>query len=33
VVGRGQEFVAEVRDSPEPKMWLDEMIAAIGTDE
>jgi hypothetical protein len=33
VVGRGQEFVAEVRDRPEPKMWLDEMIAAIGTDE
>jgi hypothetical protein len=33
VVGRGQEFVAEVRDSPEPKMWLDEMIAAIGTNE
>lgn len=33
VVGRGQEFVAEVRDRPEPKMWLDEMIAAIGMDE
>ena len=32
VVGRGQEFVADVGDRPEPKKWLDEVIAAIGTD-
>jgi hypothetical protein len=33
VVGRGQEFVADVGDMPEPKKWLDEVITAIGTDE
>jgi hypothetical protein len=32
VVGRGQEFVAEVGDRPEPKKWLDEVIAAINSD-
>ena len=31
VVGRGQEFVADVGDMPEPKKWLDEVITAIGT--
>jgi hypothetical protein len=29
VVGRGQEFVADIGDKPEPKEWLDEVIAAI----
>lgn len=29
----GQEFVADVRDLPEPKRWLDAIIAAIETNE
>jgi hypothetical protein len=32
VVGRGQEFVADIRDTPEPKKWLDEVIAVIEKD-
>jgi Nucleotide modification associated domain 3 len=31
VVGRGQEFVADIGERPEPKEWLDRMIAAIET--
>lgn len=31
VVGRGQEFVADIGDRPEPKKWLDTMIATIET--
>jgi hypothetical protein len=33
VVGRGQEFVADVGDMPEPNKWLDKVMTAIGTDE
>ena len=29
----GQEFVADIGDLPEPKRWLDEIIAAIETNE
>jgi hypothetical protein len=30
---RGQEFVTDIGDKPEPKKWLGEVIAAIETDE
>jgi Nucleotide modification associated domain 3 len=30
VVGRGQEFVADVGDRPEAKKWLEGLIVAIG---
>jgi hypothetical protein len=32
-VGRGQEFVANVREMSEPKKWLDEVIATIERDQ
>jgi hypothetical protein len=32
VVSRGQEFVADIGDRPEPKNWLEERIALVETD-
>jgi hypothetical protein len=29
VVGRGQEFVADVGDREEPRKWLNEVVAMI----
>jgi hypothetical protein len=32
-VGRGQEFITDIEDRPEPKLWLNKVIAAIDGNE